>query len=403
MVFRSLKPHQLVIDVVVAAVCFTFPLPIYLTNQPLAVVVLAGMAAALAIRRMSPPIALVIAWLTALVQLGLSLPPDVSNLAILPVLYASAAYGGAAIRWSGLASSGAGALVIAIYLPLQANIRPGGVVVFGPPSQVLGFAAVTFVGSLAMLGLSWTLGLLGRTRRLARESREAEHVAELARMAAQQETRAEQERGRIGREMHDVVAHSLAVVVAQADGARYAVGTDPALARESLEVIATTARSALSEVRTLLERLRHDQGEGPQPGLADIATLVDRLRGAGLDVELHETGSRLPMGAGQQLAVYRVLQESLTNALRHASSPSARVNLAWSEDGVSLTVENESEPVSASGEQRGHGVAGMRERAALSGGFFRAERVEGRYVVRAVIPPSPADGSVDARTAGAAS
>jgi len=324
-----MRSHQLIVDILVAAVCFVLPLPAYVFAHAPATVVLLGMAVSLVFRRWSPPLALGVAWLTALIQLTLGLPPDVSNLAILAVLYGTAAYGDPAVRWTGLGSSVLGALVIAVYVPVQSYVIPSEALAFGALPHVLVLGVVTFFGSLAMLGLSWTLGLLGRTRRLARESRDAEIAAEHARAAAEREALAEQERGRIARDMHDVVAHSLAVIVAQADGARYAAAAGSDAAPDALETIASTARAALLDVRGLLARLRHDQGELPQPTLAELPSLFGGLRAAGLALEVSETGDPRGLGSGQELAVYRVLQESLTNALRHGSPARAQVALSW--------------------------------------------------------------------------
>ncbi|WP_316313707.1 sensor histidine kinase, partial [Clavibacter michiganensis] len=134
---------------------------------------------------------------------------------------------------------------------------------------------------------------------------------------ALQDVVVEQERNRIARDMHDVVAHSLAVVIAQADGARYARLVDPEAADEALRTISTTARQALGDVRILLAQLRHSEDDAPQPELKELSDLIDQMRSTGLTIEFVETGQPGEFGTGQQLAVYRIVQEALTNVLRH--------------------------------------------------------------------------------------
>jgi signal transduction histidine kinase len=149
------------------------------------------------------------------------------------------------------------------------------------------------------------------------------------------------ERARIAREMHDVVAHSLSVVIAQADGGRYAGQADPAAATGALEAIASTGRQALTDMRALLGVLREDGAEeyAPQPDVAAIDQLVADVRASGLDVDLIVEGSPVPMPAGPQLAAYRIVQESLTNVLKHAGPASrAWVRLQWRPDALEVAV-----------------------------------------------------------------
>ncbi len=189
---------------------------------------------------------------------------------------------------------------------------------------------------------------------------------------------------RIARDMHDVVAHSLAVVIAQADGARYASASDPSAATAALGTISSTARSALADVRLLLTQLRHSQGDGPQPTLADLEELYAHVRAAGVElrVDVDPAPPAEPPGA-VQLAVYRILQEALTNAIRHGDGRVA-VRLAWGPERVDLEVANAMKTDAAP--SAGHGIIGMRERAQLAGGSLSAEAVDGDFVVRATIP-----------------
>jgi signal transduction histidine kinase len=220
-----------------------------------------------------------------------------------------------------------------------------------------------------------------RTAVRARENREAQQRAEA-------ETVAEQERVRIARDMHDVVAHSLAVVIAQADGARYAAAADPAVASEALATISSTARSALADVRLLLGQLRHREGDGPQPTLADLEELYAQVRTAG--VQLQVDIDPAPQGdppAAVQLAVYRILQEALTNALRHgAPDGPVEVRLAWLADGVHVEVRNPTDPGTPKPTSPGHGLIGMRERAQLAGGRLHTGDETGVFTVQAHLP-----------------
>lgn len=369
--FRRLTPFQLTVDVGIAALCFLVRGTMSFDNLAVWVVVVL-MAAALALRRLSPGLALVVAWLGALLQMLSTLGPDVSNAAILAVLFATARYGGRAARWAGLASALGGAIIASAYLVLVA--------VFGAPvdiAHVLRSFSVSALGAIAVLGLSWTLGLLWRTLDTARQSRRDT-------LAAEQSMIVEQERNRIARDMHDVVAHSLAVVIAQADGARYA--GDKAATDAALTTIASTAREALSDVRLLLGQLRHDQAQGPQPVVADLDSLVEQLRASGLHVSVERRGAPVPLAAARELAVYRIVQEALTNALRHGDTDEeVAVLLNWATDAVSLTVSNRLR-LPAREPSPGHGLAGMRERALLVGGTLSAAAEDEHWVVRARIP-----------------
>ncbi len=389
--FRRLKTSQLVVDVIVAVGFFliAWPVETVLATGTLGLeyrlgslgqivtglLIAALFSGALALRRLSPPLALGIAWVAALAQMGLGRPPSFSDVAIFGILYTTAAYGTRLVYWAGFASALVGALVITVYL-FAGPVFAGG----GLSWQTLPLALVVLVAGAFALGLSWTVGALVRTAVRARENREAQQRAEA-------ETAAEQERVRIARDMHDVVAHSLAVVIAQADGARYAAASDPAIATDALATISITARSALADVRLLLGQLRHRQGDGPQPTIADLEELYAQVRTAG--VQLRVDVDPAPPGeppAAVQLAVYRILQEALTNTLRHgAPGGSVDVRLSWLPDRVELDVRNPVTPGSQPG-RSGHGIIGMRERAQLAGGRLDAADEGGAFIVRATIP-----------------
>ncbi len=387
--FRPLKRFQVVVDLVVAAVFFAVAVPVELmvaeTARTLTILGAPAMAfagvtialmfsAALAIRRWSPPLALVLAWAGAILQMSLGRPPTVADLAIFGVLYVTAAYGSARVYWAGFASALVGALVITAYLFAGPPFAGGGL-----SWQTLPLAVAILVAASFALLLSWTAGALVRSALRARSNREAQ-------VRAESEAAAEQERVRIARDMHDVVAHSLAVVIAQADGARYAAGSDPAAATDALETIATTARSALADVRLLLSQLRHSQGEGPQPTLGDLEELYAQVRAAG--VELRVDVDPAPVGeppAAVQLAAYRILQEALTNSLRHGDGGPVSVRLSWHADHVVLVVRNGLRR-GVDPRPSGHGLIGMGERASLAGGRLEAAAQDGEFVVSARLP-----------------
>jgi len=392
---RKLSSAQLTFDIVIALAWF-------LINGVAGGIRLSyfavafGMGAALAIRRLSPTLSLAVAWVASLAQVGFGISPLPANLAILAVLFATTAYGSRALRWVAFASTflGAGVITLTLVLPTVGGAVLPGDTVWGPDALAVARSAlVIFVGSSAAFLLSWTAGLLVRIWRQARENRRAAVVAT-------EEMVAEQERVRIARDMHDVVAHSLAVVVAQADGARYLGSKDPAATDAALATIATTAREALSDVRVLLAQLRHSQDDGPQPTLVDLDRLFEQMRGSGLTIVQQTSGTPLPLGTGQQLAVYRIVQESLTNALRHAErDQEVTVHFGWTVHGLDLTISSALAPAKTTRTGRtpivgapaaGHGLAGMTERAALVGGHLTAgvDTAGGgsRFVVHAWLP-----------------
>ncbi|KAA9089967.1 sensor histidine kinase [Microbacterium radiodurans] len=360
------------------------------TAAVVAVVITALFSVALGLRRLSPPLALSLAWAAAVLQMLAMLPPLPVNLAILAVLYGCAAYGSQRIFWLGFSSAIVGALAITVYLLVPSMSYA----LTAAGSELLWLivnGGVLFIAAVLGLLLSWTVGALVRTGMRARET------AALQRQAEARAT-AEFERNRIARDMHDVVAHSLAVVIAQADGARYAAVADPEAAVGALQTISTTARSALSDVRMLLTQLRHSQAEGPQPTVADLEGLYAQVRAAGVDLRVDVDPA--PPGeppAAVQLAVYRILQEALTNALRHGSGGAVAVGLAWLPDRVSLRVHNPvaggAEPAPSAGiaastpvPAGGHGLIGMRERAQLIGGALSAGPDDGGFTVVATLP-----------------
>jgi signal transduction histidine kinase len=265
----------------------------------------------------------------------------------------------------------------------------------------LGFAAIvsrprtslpaTLFGGTAFVVLPW---VVGRSRRAAasreRASRELAEELDAAR-ELHVRTAALGERVRLAREIHDVIAHSVSVMVIQAAGARIVMDSDPLRADVSLRSVERAGREALAEMRRLLGVLA--DGEelrmlAPQPGLEDLDELVSSTRSAGLNASIRVEGAPVAVSAGLSLCAYRVVQEALTNALKHAGPTKAEVNVRWSEDALELQVTDAgrgaSVPVTGPG---GHGIDGMRERAALHGGnLYAGPAPGGGFIVRARIP-----------------
>lgn len=385
--FRPLKPYQYAVDVSLASICVLLRFLLPLDDWRFVLVVLL-MGAALGLRRMSPGLALGVLWAGVTFQLVSGLTADYSNAAVLPVLYVTARYGSNAVRWLGLASAGFGALLATVYTLAQTyGFLSNGL--YNPLFSLTELPRLSFVFlvglvlGLGLFGLSWTLGLLARTWSTARDNRAAQQRAESEQAIAEREVGIEQERTRIARDMHDVVAHSLAVVIAQADGARYARAQNPQVVDDALVTISSTAREALADVRLLLGQLRHNEGAGPQPVLADLDRLIEQMRGSGLAVTRTASGDEWALGTGQQLAVYRIVQESLTNALRHGlpGSPVA-IAFEWEPAALTLSISNSFDTAVS---DRGHGLDGMRERAILAGGTLVAEPIGDQFVVTATL------------------
>jgi signal transduction histidine kinase len=240
--------------------------------------------------------------------------------------------------------------------------------------------------------LPWAIGDSVRTRRKYLAQLE-ERAARLEQERAERDRKAiADERARIARELHDVVAHHVGVMVVQAGAARSVLDTRPDDARASLLAVEATGRDALGEMRRLLGVLREDdeatEARGPQPGVADLESLADKMRTAGLPVQLEVEGTVEALPPAVELCVYRVVQEALTNTLKHAGPARASVRVRYRTNAVDVEVEDDGRgtPVPRDGDN-GHGLIGMRERVALYGGELCAEpRVDGGFVVRATLP-----------------
>jgi signal transduction histidine kinase len=251
----------------------------------------------------------------------------------------------------------------------------------------------------------WMFGrVLRNTLLTARELAERAELAEHAR--EDEELRAVMtERNRVARELHDVLAHNLSVVVVQAGAARRIVERDPGRAAEVAALIELTGREALAELRHLFGTVRREDGapRSEQPGLGDLERLVTRVHQAGLEVDLQIEGEPVPLPAGVDLTAYRVVQEALTNALKHAGADSAMVSVSYEPNEVAITVEDDGEglsPERLSNLGGGHGLAGMEERVALYGGLLQAGRRRGGgFAVRTRLPTRPLVPGAELRSA----
>ncbi|MDQ3980484.1 MAG: sensor histidine kinase [Actinomycetota bacterium] len=290
------------------------------------------------------------------------------------------------------------ALVVAFYTAVTRGHRVAAAVVattgyvgylvlesrFGPE----GGPSLAHAGALA----AWLLVVLvgSEVFRVRRE-----RAVEEARTRAEEARRkASEERLRIARELHDVVAHNISLINVQAGVALHLIDQQPEQARTALAAIKQASKEALAELRSVLDVLRQvDEQEprAPAPGLRDVETLVSRAGAAGLDVRVEISGTAHPLPPGVDLAAYRIVQEALTNVVRHAGPAAATVRVAYGDGGVAVQVEDDGRGLTSdSSSSGGKGLAGMRERVASLGGRFEAgPRAEGGFRVRAELPLSP--------------
>jgi signal transduction histidine kinase len=253
------------------------------------------------------------------------------------------------------------------------------------------FPTVPLLFGALVWGAAWVFGDRVRMRRL--RMAELEERALRAEREAERERRlaAAEERTRIARDLHDSAGHAINVILVQAGAARLLSEKDPERARAALETIEEVARETVEDIDQLVRVLR-DDGGSPEParevepplGLAAVETLAERHRAAGLEVTVHVNGSRRELAPGVDQAAYRILQEGLTNAARHGRGR-AEVNIAFGSSALEITLTNPVPPDSVA-RDGGHGIVGMRERAALLGGSLQADVVDGLFRVRARLP-----------------
>jgi len=279
------------------------------------------------------------------------------------------------------------ALVVAVYsvgahtAGLRASIGALGVagVIGVTAARQLSLADVLFIAMI--VGGAWLAGRAIRHRRL-RET-------QLEREKAEAEAAIAEERTRIARELHDVVAHAISVIVLQARGGRKLLDAEPEEARQALDAIERTASQALGEMRRLLGLLRESDAElalAPQPTLSRLEDLVGQVREAGLPVEVAVEGEPRELPPGVDLSAYRIVQEALTNALKHAGPATARVTVRYGDGELDLEISDDGVGA-GNGGGAGQGLAGIRERVAVFGGDVETgQRPEGGYAVRARLP-----------------
>ena len=239
-------------------------------------------------------------------------------------------------------------------------------------------ATFTLVAAIAMLLARRVVG--DRDRRLDLAERERELAAREAVV---------EERARIARELHDAIAHNVSMMVVQAGAERRVVAPEATSTRETLQAIEQIGRGALTEMRRLVGMLRSDSVDplAPQPGLHDLETLAAQVSDAGLPVELRVEGEPCELPVGIELSAYRIVQEALTNALKHAGRARASVVVRYAPDSLELEIVDDGAGAGAPIPGGGHGLVGMRERVALYGGRFDAGRdPRGGFAVRVLLP-----------------
>ncbi len=266
------------------------------------------------------------------------------------------------------------------------------------PLVALGVTAITmavpnlsswdnYLFQTVVLILAWSIGYVIGTR-LRRTEELSRRAAELE----QERTRLiTEERGRLARELHDIVAHSVSIIAVQAEAGETLLPDDPERAGEAFRSIQAASRQSLVELRRLLGLLRDDGAPAalePQPGLGELEGLISQVRSAGLDVDLRVEGEPSDVDPGVGLSVYRVVQEALTNALRHSGADRTAVMVRYLPGEIELEVSDDGDGPGTNGSSgSGHGLTGMQERVALYGGELRAERrTEGGFSVHARLP-----------------
>lgn len=387
-------------------------------NQPVAFTVSAALlGGAIVVRRVRPSISLALAWASTIVHMAAALDVAATQLGLLVVLYSTARYGSTRVMRLAGVSAGVGAVIAVAYLQLigswSTQVFP---LAFGDSSrlQLLAFAALTVVA----LAAPWALGLLVRTLRDERESRRRRAAAEVEAQRAQQIVELERARTELARDVHDIVGHSLAVIIAQAESVRFLeradAGAPPSAAETVTATIADTARRSLAEVRGVLERTAAfgdaaagsapsaakggDRGQvtiSPKVDLPDLEQLISDVATARPTLIASVTGQPLALDEPTAVAAYRVAQELLTNALKHGDS-AGELGIArhWSADALEIIVTNAVAPVAAPDDLRtqperaaaGQGLTGVRDRLAAIGGRLELESAPDAFSARASIP-----------------
>ncbi|MFI6375324.1 sensor histidine kinase [Streptomyces sp. NPDC050546] len=342
-----------------------------------------------ALRRRLPEKMLLLATAVGVAQLITDVERGPADFALLVIVYTVAAEGA---RWASRFALGAGLCAA----PVSQLRWPS------DQTNVAGNIALT-VFMAVPFALAWVLGDSIRTRR-AYFAQLEERAARLEKeREAQSKVAVAAERARIARELHDVVAHNVSVMVVQADGAAYVLDAAPDQAKKALETISSTGRQALAEMRRLLGVLRtgehQEAGEYvPQPDVQQIEDLVEQCRASGLPVDFKVEGTPRPLPSGVELTAYRIVQEALTNTRKHGGPKAgASVRLVYFDDGLGLLVEDDGKGAphelyeEGGFDGQGHGLIGMRERIGMVGGTLDAgPRPGGGFRISALLPLKPA-------------
>ncbi|WP_306917134.1 MULTISPECIES: sensor histidine kinase [unclassified Arthrobacter] len=288
------------------------------------------------------------------------------------------------------------------YMPMNSGDRP----MFMRYGWQLFALLLLIAGACAAVGLLLALyqerGSLFRARELAQSSLKETEISLVV----------EQERTRIARDLHDVLAHSLAVIAAQADGTRYLSKDQPKAVLNALDTIARSARSALVDAQRVIEGVRDDGMVTPQPRLSDLKALIEGMQRGSLNIHRSESGAAVELSTGQQVAVFRIVQECLTNALKHGGrGTDVRLHFDWTGPGLTLHVASEiagigpEDAADPAPPRVGRGLPGMRERAHLAGGWLTAGPDGEHFRVTVFIPygtrePRPGDTAAGTDTGG---
>lgn len=375
--------RQVLVDVGAATVFGLVMLAIHVSLGTGAAVATVLLAIGLAFRRVSWLAMSAFAFVGAVAQVVGSDIAYLANIAYAVFFLTLASHRDARVRRFGLVAAVVAVIGAATYGAFRngAGEDIGG---FGTLAAAVGLGSTAAVVCLG----GWGWGYVRWQQRQSVQARVDAQIEAVERRRVTELYDIEQERRRIAADMHDVVAHSWAVVAAQSDGARYALRENPAGAERALEVIGETARSAITDLRTIVAQLRDPALQPSTPGYAQQAELEERMRSSGMTLELSETGARdeSPLVA---LTAHRLLGESLTNALKHGDlSAPVRVAIDWS-DGYRLHVTNHVDASATDEPSGGHGLVGMAERTTVAGGTFSAGREGDRWEVNAHIPAYP--------------
>ncbi|MFE7171162.1 sensor histidine kinase [Streptomyces sp. NPDC057616] len=343
----------------------------------------------IALRRRMPEKMLLLTIGLGVAQVALDVETTVADFAMLVIVYTVAATGA---RWASRAALGTGlcaALVAQLRWPNEHSSTLGNL-------AIVVFQTVPFA-------LAWVLGDSIRTRRAYFAQLEERNARLEKEREAQAKVAVAAERARIARELHDVVAHNVSVMVVQADGAAYVLDAAPDQAKKALETISSTGRQALAEMRRLLGVLRtgehKEAGEYvPQPDVEQIDELIEQCRTSGLPVDFKVEGTPRPLPSGVELTAYRIVQEALTNTRKHGGpNAGASVRLVYFDDGLGLLVEDDGKGAphelyeEGGFDGQGHGLIGMRERVGMVGGTLDAgPRPGGGFRISALLPLKPA-------------